>query len=116
MSQVEASRQGLQQEVLALEQLAELRRLNRRLMDKTAASDGALAFLRERRIKEEEGGLAGGQDWTEMEKDELKFFKAAREFDSDPGMSCEALLSGSAHLGIEPSSFHLKRLYFLLLR
>ena len=84
VSQVEASRQGLQQEILALEQLAELRRLNRRLLDKTAASDAALAFLKERRIKEDGEDDAATQEWTEIEKNELTFFKAAREFDSDP--------------------------------
>ncbi|KAL8273285.1 hypothetical protein Esti_002786 [Eimeria stiedai] len=83
VSQVEASRQGLQQEVLALEQLAELRRLNRRLLDKTAASDAALAFLKERSIKEGEEESVGGE-WTEKEKDELKLFRATRDFDSDP--------------------------------
>lgn len=84
ISQVEASRQGLQQEILALEQLAELRRLNRRLLDKTAASDAALAFLKERRINEGAEGAETTQEWTEVEKDELRYFKAAREFDSDP--------------------------------
>lgn len=85
ISQVEASRQGLQQEVLALEQLAELRRLNRRLLDRTAASDAALNFLRQRRIKDEDMEGSPAQEWTEIEKDELKFFRAARELDSDPG-------------------------------
>ncbi|OEH75600.1 hypothetical protein cyc_05921 [Cyclospora cayetanensis] len=94
VSQVEASRQGLQQEILALEQLAELRRLNRRLLDKTAASDAALAFLKERRINGEDGDQEGGQEWNEEEKDELKFFRAAREFDSDPQSSEEELVGG----------------------
>lgn len=70
--------------MLALEQLAELRRLNRRLLDKTAASDAALAFLKERRIKNGDGDLADSQEWAERERDELKFFRAARDYDSDP--------------------------------
>ncbi|KAL8452312.1 hypothetical protein Emag_002431 [Eimeria magna] len=93
VSQVEASRQGLQQEVLALEQLAELRRLNRRLLDKTAASDAALAFLKERSIKEGEEEAVGGE-WTEKEKDELKLFRASRDFDSDPQSSEEEVAGG----------------------
>ncbi|KAL8452193.1 hypothetical protein Emed_001500 [Eimeria media] len=95
VSQVEASRQGLQQEVLALEQLAELRRLNRRLLDKTAASDAALAFLKERSIKEGEEDAAG-DEWTEKEKDELKLFRASRDFDSDPQSSEEELVGEDA--------------------
>ncbi|CDJ66401.1 hypothetical protein, conserved [Eimeria necatrix] len=102
--QVEASRQGLQQEVLALEQLAELRRLNRRLLDRTAASDAALDFLRQRRIKDEdmEGNLA--QEWTEMEKDELKFFRAARELDSDPESVEEEISEGTDHQPADSSA------------
>lgn len=114
IAQVEASRKELQQEALALEQLAELRRLNRRLMDRAAASDAALAFLKQRETTE---GAFDEAD-EEEEKMQIRAFKAQRELASDPGASCDSLIKkvdGQGHPLPQSAAASSQRLGFCLL-
>ncbi|CBZ49761.1 hypothetical protein NCLIV_002490 [Neospora caninum Liverpool] len=75
MKQVEAKTYNVQNELAALEQLEELRKMNRRLVDREAATEQALQFLRQNEVKH------GDEDeWDDQERTELmKFMQTQRE-------------------------------------
>lgn len=75
MKQVEAKTYSVQSELAAVEQLEELRKMNRRLVDREAATEQALQFL-----KQNEVNLEPGESWEEYERTELmKFMETQRE-------------------------------------
>ncbi|EPR58040.1 hypothetical protein TGDOM2_207400 [Toxoplasma gondii GAB2-2007-GAL-DOM2] len=76
MKQVEAKTYNVQNELAALEQLEELRKMNRRLVDREAATEQALQFLRQNEVNREEDA----DEWDAEERTELmKFMQMQRE-------------------------------------
>ncbi|PFH31730.1 hypothetical protein BESB_022220 [Besnoitia besnoiti] len=75
MKQVEAKTYNVQSELAAMEQLEELRKMNRRLVDREAATEQALQFLRQNEVPHEEA-----DEWDDQERTELmKFMQTQRE-------------------------------------
>ncbi|PHJ18668.1 coiled-coil domain containing related [Cystoisospora suis] len=75
MKQVEAKTYNVQSELAAMEQLEELRKMNRRLVDREAATEHALQFLKQNEVSKE-----AGEDWDDYERTELmRFMETQRE-------------------------------------